>query len=86
MVPGKSYGARNLQLGEDTLEIMIHVLDARRVRLEGKWSDSLRTASVKDSAGKSVALRSKDASWQFEGDNREQYFLSLAGVALPGKG
>jgi hypothetical protein len=85
MVPGKSYGACNLQLGEDRLNIMIHVIDARRVRLEGKWSNSLRAASVKDSAGKGLALRSNDLNWQFEGYNREQYFLSLAGAALPGK-
>lgn len=77
MVAGKSYGVRNLQYAEERLQLIVHVLDAHRIQVEGKWPGSMKPASVKDSAGKSVTVLSKDSSWQFEGVNRQQYLLSL---------
>jgi hypothetical protein len=81
MVAGKVYRVRNLQYAGETLELGIHVLDSRRVRVEGLWSGSLRTVAVKDAAGTSMALQGADSAWQFEGSNHRQYLVRIAGIS-----
>jgi hypothetical protein len=86
MVAGKVYRVRNLQYAGETLELAIHVLDPRHVRVEGRWSGSLRTTAVKDAAGTSMPLQHVDSAWQFEGSNHRQYLVRIAGIsAVAGK-
>jgi hypothetical protein len=80
MQAGKVYRVRNLQYAGESLDLAIHVLDSRRVRVEGKWSGSIRTVEVKDAKGEEVAVQQTDSTWQFEGLNRQDYQTHLAGV------
>jgi hypothetical protein len=81
MVAGKSYRVLNLQYGGATLELAIHVLDSKRVRVEGKWSGLLQTVAVKDAAGANVALPQTGSTWQFEAANHRQYSVRIAGIS-----
>ena len=81
MVAGKSYRVLNLQYGGATLELAIHVLDSKRVRVEGKWSGLLRTVAVKDAAGANVALPQTGSTWKFEAANHRQYSVRIAGIS-----
>ena len=71
----------NLQYGGATLELAIHVLDSKRVRVEGKWSGLLRTVAVKDATGANVALLQTGSTWQFEAANHQQYSVRIAGIS-----
>jgi hypothetical protein len=81
MVAGKAYRVLNLQYGGATLELAIHVLDSKRVRVEGKWSGLLRTVAVKDATGANVALLQTGSTWQFEASNHQQYSVRIAGIS-----
>jgi hypothetical protein len=81
MVAGKAYRVLNLRYGGATLELAIHVLDSKRVHVEGKWSGLLRTVAVKDSTGANIALQQTGSTWQFEAANHRQYSVRIAGIS-----
>jgi hypothetical protein len=77
---GKNYGIRGLRYLGGTLNLRIRPLDAKRVTLEGEWSGSLRTVSVEDAGGRSVAVAQSGRLWKFEGTNHSRYAIRLSGV------
>jgi Trehalase len=81
MQAGKVYSVRNLQYAGNFLDLSIHALDAQRVRIEGRWSGSIRTEAVKETTGAEVALQQSGSVWQFDGLNHQQYLIRLTGVA-----
>lgn len=81
MVAGKLYRVRNLQCAGTTLELGIRVLDSRRVKVEGEWSGSARTISVKDVSGGNLEISGRDSAWQFEGFNRQHYVVRVTGLS-----
>jgi hypothetical protein len=80
MAAGKIYRLRNLQYAEKLLHLGIHVLDSRRIRVEGAFPGSLRIISVKEASGKSIVLQGTGSAWQFEGLNRQEYLVRVAGI------
>ena len=80
MAAGKIYRVRNLQYAEKLLHLGIHVLDSRRIRVEGSFPGSLRIISVKEASGKSIVLQGTGSAWQFEGVNRQEYLVRVAGI------
>jgi hypothetical protein len=81
MVGGRTYRVLNLQYRGAFLELAIHVLDSRRVRVEGSWSGSVRSAAVKDAKGAEVSLQGTGSNWEFEGANHQQYFVRITGAS-----
>lgn len=81
MVGGRTYRVSNLQYRGAFLELAIHALDSRRVRVEGTWSGSVRSVAVKDAKGANLALQGTGSTWQFEGANHQQYFVRIVGTA-----
>jgi hypothetical protein len=81
MILGKTYRVLNLQYREASLELALHVLDSRRVRVEGRWSGALRTTALHDDRGASVPLQQAGSAWQFEGENHHQYVVRITGVS-----
>jgi hypothetical protein len=81
MVGGRTYRVLNLQYRGAFLELAIHVLDSQRVRVEGIWSESVRSVAVKDANGANVVLRGTGSAWQFEGANHQQYLVRIVGIS-----
>ena len=81
MVAGKAYRVTNMRYREQVLDLTLHALDTKRVRVEGVWSGSIRSFSVKDGSGANVPLQGSGSAWQFEGVNRQSYFVGLAGIS-----
>jgi Trehalase len=77
MVAGKTYRVRNLQYAGEALDLGFHVIDSQRVRVEGAWSNSVRTLSVMGANGGTLDLRGSGTAWQFEGSNREEYRVRI---------
>jgi hypothetical protein len=80
MVVGRTYRVVNLQYRGALLDLLIRVLDSQRVRVEGRWSESLRSVAVKDAKGANIPLQGSGSVWQFEGENHQHYFVHTAGV------
>jgi hypothetical protein len=81
MSDGKTYRVLNLQYRGAMLELAIHVQDSHRIRVQGTWSGSLRTVSVKDARGANLRFESNGAAWQFEGVNHQQYSVHITGIS-----
>jgi hypothetical protein len=81
MSDGKTYRVLNLQYRGAMLELAIHVQDSQRIRVQGTWSGSLRTVSVKDARGANLRFESNGAAWQFEGVNHQQYSVHITGIS-----
>ena len=79
MVGGRAYRVVNLRFRQATLDLTIRVLDSQRVRMEGEWSEPLRSLAVKSANGKVISLQGAGSSWQFEAENHGHYLVSIAG-------
>lgn len=81
MVGGRSYRIRNLHWRGNFLDLTLHALDSRRIRVEGRWSGPLRSIGVKDATGATVTLEGNGDNWHFTAANHQPYFMRLTGAA-----
>jgi hypothetical protein len=81
MTPGRTYCVLNLQYRGKLLDLTMRILDAQRIRVEGRWPDSVRSVAVRDATGRAVPLGGSGSVWQFDGNNHRHYFLRIAGTS-----
>jgi hypothetical protein len=81
MAAGRTYRVVNLHYGEALLDLTMRVQDSQRIRVEGRWSNPLRTVAVTNAKGENIAVQASGSLWQFEGNNHQHYFMRVAGVS-----